>query len=410
MFAVVGAPVVTDGGVGAAPDGAVVAAGGVVVGTAAVGDGDDTGGATIGVIGAVAMDGAVVVAVGGSVVAGTGACVAIGGWVAGGSVVVAGACVVAAGGEVVMAGGLVAGMVCKAVGFMVIMLVEVGMPVSTLGVDAMVGVVADGAVVSAALGAAVGGPMAEVGVSVKGGTTIMGLREMVGAPVTRTVGAKVPSMGAKVITLFVGGSGTGTGALVGVDGGRVQSSALLFLDFLSDPIFDPFPFPFPCLDFTLFSEPIPLPMVMPLPLFLDGHSPFFMPPFPIMPPLALFSPIMPPIIPPPFPFIIPILDPFLERTVGYAVMVGAGEGDAVGRSVGYGDVVVSRPLPIMPMPFLAVATKPDVGSAVLLPIVFQEEVGMAVSAKGEGNGVRSRDAVGPEIRCSVLVFCECTPE
>jgi hypothetical protein len=213
-----------------------------------------------------------------------------------------------------MAGGLVAGMVCMTVGFMVITLVEVGMYVSTLGVVAMVGVVADGALLSAALGAAVGS-VAVVGVSVKGGTTMMGLREMVGAPVTRTVGAKVPTMGAKVITLFVGGSGACTGAFVDVDGDRVQSISCFFLDFLSDPIFDSFPFLFPCLDLTLFSEPIPLPLVMPLPLFLDGHSPFFIPPFPIMPPLALFSPIMP-FIPPPFPLIIPILDPFLERTVG----------------------------------------------------------------------------------------------
>jgi hypothetical protein len=92
-------------------------------------------------------------------------------------------------------------------------------------------------------------------------------------------------------------------------------------------------------------------------------------------------------------------------------VVGAGDGDAVGRSVGYGDVVVSLPLPIIPMPFLAVATKSDVGSAVLLPIAFQEEVGMAVvSAKGESNGVRSRDDVGSAIRCSVLVFCGCAPE
>jgi hypothetical protein len=208
-----------------------------------------------------------------------------------------------------MAGGLVADMVSMAVGFMVIALGEVGMPVFTLGVVAMVGVVADGAVVSAALGAAVGSSTAIVGVSVKGGTTMTGLREMVGAPVTRTVGAKV-------IMLFVGGSGAGAGAVVSVNGARVtQSSAFPFLDFLSDPIFDPFPFPFPCLDLTLFSEPIPLPIVMPLPLFLDGHSPFFIPPFPIMPPLALFSPIMPPIIPPLFP-LIPILDPFLESTVG----------------------------------------------------------------------------------------------
>jgi hypothetical protein len=86
-------------------------------------------------------------------------------------------------------------------------------------------------------------------------------------------------------------------------------------------------------------------------------------------------------------------------------MVGAGEGDAVGRSVGYGDVVVSRPLPIMPMPFLA--AKPDVGSVVSS---VWDDVGMAVPAKGDGDGVCPRDDVEPEIRCSVLVFCGRAPE